>query len=173
MVECSVALAIYSSNVEKDDITIVDILVRSGYSKEFSERMVLYLPIVFGRHLIRKIADIEFSDDLVVRDCSGAVRVTRFSDDEFFNRLTPVSEVSWLNDSVTLEQYMKIAERSWEFVTVCNVLHDLEKKTGKSDPSCLAGSRLRPGVRYVLRVSIQKWHLTLHVGVLGFPKSST
>src|SRR5262245_59949262 len=59
---------VFVGSSEQDDQELVSVLFRQGVDLETAERFVAFLPIAFGRVILRAIAPMKFSTSFIIHE---------------------------------------------------------------------------------------------------------
>lgn len=96
---------------EHEDSELVRMLVGRGFPLESAERLVAFLPIAFGRRVIRQLGTVKFSDSFSIRDKVGLFQL---SEEPIYRVAVDVAESMTDYPGLSSEVFSAVALRSAE-----------------------------------------------------------
>ncbi|UTY59839.1 hypothetical protein [Massilia sp. erpn] len=112
---------------EHEDGELVKMLVGHGLPLESAERLVAFLPIAFGRRVIRQLGAVKFSDSFSIRDKVGLFQL---SEEPIYRMAVEVAESISDYPGVSREAFSAVALRSAELSAANKALNAEESIDG-------------------------------------------
>jgi hypothetical protein len=120
------AVAIFRKLVNSDDGQVCSALIESGVQPEMAEKLVMFLPIAYGRVILKKIR-IRFSDTFKHPLNDGTLAEHAFADEPIWRAIVECARDE-VSRGIAGEQLLSVAARSAEFDAVNQLLN------GRSTP---------------------------------------
>jgi hypothetical protein len=129
----------FANALGKDDEVIVQEMVRRGEPLEVAERVVVFLPIAFGRVVISHMANVTFSEEFKVRETN---QFGSLLNEPIYVEALKLACESYHSGTIPREVFTAIATRSHEIDAVNKALNESVDINGaKFSPVVIFGWR--------------------------------
>lgn len=112
---------------EHEDRELVKVLVGSGLPLGSAERLIAFLPIAFGRTVIRKLGTVKFSDSFSIQNKVGLFQL---SNEPIYRMAVEVAESISDYPEVSRDVFSAVALRSAELSAANKALKEEESIDG-------------------------------------------
>lgn len=133
------AITLLINHHEKEDTSLVNLIIDAGISLQQAQRIVAFAPIAFGREIIYSIDNVNLSESFIWETKNNEI-LLRYA---LFNEFKVLSDIAYdvrQEKTLSKDDFLKIANRSVEIKAVNNALNKLDKSGHKSSLEMLNGS---------------------------------
>jgi len=127
------------NHYDKDDSSLVNLLVDAGLSYQLAERIVVFAPIAFGRVIIYTIDNVSLSESFIWETKNTEI-LLRYALFDEFKILSDLAYEVRQKKMLSKDSFFKIANKSVELKAVNNALKKLDESGQKSSLEMLNGS---------------------------------
>jgi len=124
-------------NAPEDEMLLTKLVEAKGYKTELAERFVAFMPIAFGRVVIKQLGEVSFTSTYIVKEDGNEYSLT---DEPLYCLAQSLAVESYENGTIGREVFSAIATRSAEIGSVNKALNEgIDINGAKFSPILLFG----------------------------------